>query len=373
MIERNYYDEMMSLLEEPYCRFANRDELIEAFSVLLTPAQAEIFPCFPDFSFRREDPPGQPLSVIRQKIRPELLGDLEQMVEDMEEKKFLLCVGQAAGEKLYMRNYMFSMALSFVYTEGHPLQKPLIHWFHNVKTMDDMRLGFPVDKPLYVTMPHEGALTGDRKYGKISMNVQIPDTREIIPYDLASKAIEQATAHAVRPCICRQVTSEMGKKTCNYPMDYCMILNEPAEATIASKEGVEVTKEEMLELLKKCRDMGLVQSINNANHPYSICNCCRDCCLLLDSLAKGETKLSKPSRFVAYAGANECIKCGICTKACPMEAIRMTIAGALVIPRQCIGCGVCVSKCPKGVLTLLRKNSNNPKGRDIVQEKRPYI
>ncbi|MBQ9157216.1 MAG: 4Fe-4S dicluster domain-containing protein [Eubacterium sp.] len=372
MTHTYYYELMMQELEKPYCRFENRDEFIEAFRLLLTPQQAEVWLAFPDFSLLEEDPPALPLSAIRSRIRPELNPDLISMVKDMEKKIFLVCMGERAGEKVYMRNYVFGLAKTYVFKKGHPLEKPCTNWFYNVTIMDDMRLGLAIDHSFEVTLPHEGALTGNSRHGKIPMNLKIPDTREIVPYDLASKAVEEASRCAVRPCICRQVAGAKGTKECSYEASYCIALNEVADASIASGEGIEKTKEKTLDILKKCRDMGMVQQINNANHPYSICNCCKDCCLCLISLAKGERKISKPSRFVASA-AGGCIQCGICMKFCPMEAIRMTIGGALVIPRQCIGCGVCVSKCPKGALTLLRKDPDSPKEREIPKEKRPYL
>ncbi len=370
--KRVYYDRMMEELERPYCRLENRDEFIEAFSLLLTPEEAELFLAFPDFSLLKEDPPARPLSWVYKQVRPDLWPDLEMMTRDMQKKQFLIEMGEEAGEKLYMRNYLFGFAITFVFKPGHPLEKPCQHWFSNVYMMDAMRLGLAIDHPFEVTLAHEGVLTGDSRHGKIPMNLEIPDEREIVPYDLASEAIINATALGVRPCICRHVSEEEGRKTCDYPADYCMVLNEVAESAIAMGEAVEKSKEEMLDLLTFCRDQGLVQTINNANHPYSICNCCRDCCLLLASMAKGEREISKPSRFVAYARSG-CIQCQACMKVCPMDAIRMTIAGALVLPKKCIGCGLCASRCPKGVLTLLRRDPNSPKERDLEKEKRPYL
>lgn len=48
-----------------------------------------------------------------------------------------------------------------------------------------------------------------------------------------------------------------------------------------------------------------------------------------------------------------CIKCGICTKKCPSEAISL-VAGLPVIDySKCTACGECIAACPDKVLNLL--------------------
>jgi len=48
-----------------------------------------------------------------------------------------------------------------------------------------------------------------------------------------------------------------------------------------------------------------------------------------------------------------CVSCGICSKACPMD-LDPYKSGALFDDPDCIKCGVCVSKCPKNALCFVQ-------------------
>ena len=45
-----------------------------------------------------------------------------------------------------------------------------------------------------------------------------------------------------------------------------------------------------------------------------------------------------------------CIACGICVKACPMQAIRIVDNHAVIDEEKCIACGMCAVRCPRGVI-----------------------
>ena len=369
--DKRYFD-MMDLMEKPYCTSPNREEFIAAIAKMITPEQAEIFPVFPIFSFDPTDPPAQPLSWVAKYVRPQLAVKIEELVKGMIQKHFVICMGSRNGEKLYMRNYLFGLVSTYAFIKNTPLTEPAINWFYNIIKASGVSAHLRVQTANEV-LPHEGALTGDSSHGKIPMHMPIPDKREIIPYDLASKVIENAYSTAIIPCICRLVTAKKGKKECKHPIDgYCMMLDEVADSVIASGFGVRKTKEEMLDILKECRDRGLVQQVDNANRPLAMCNCCKDCCALLNSLARGERTLSKPSRFVAKS-AGKCRECRSCIKSCPMDAIRMTIAGAMVLTNKCIGCGLCAVNCQFGVIVLEKRDSKIVKERDRKRLSRIYL
>ena len=56
--------------------------------------------------------------------------------------------------------------------------------------------------------------------------------------------------------------------------------------------------------------------------------------------------------LLQYMVGDECIACGICAKACPVEAItgERKKAPYKIDPEKCISCGVCMDKCPKNVI-----------------------
>ena len=367
-----FYEKVMDLLEAPYCETPNREEFLEGIAKILTPAQAEIFPFFPDFSFDPVDSPAQPLSWIARQVRPELAKQVEELAKGMLEHHFIVLMGEKNGKKVYMRNYLFGLVSIYAFLENTPLTKASRNWFYDVTKKEGVSSRMRICMANEI-LPHEGVLTGMPKYGKIPMNLSIPDEREVIPYDLASHVIKEAYHTAVIPCICRLVTSKKGKKECDIPVEgYCMMLDEMADTVVAAGMGEEKTKEEMLEILKECRDKGLVQHVDNANRPLAMCNCCRDCCALLNSLARGERTLSKPSRFVAKE-KGKCKKCNICIQKCPMNAIRMTIGGAMILTDKCIGCGLCAANCPFGVISLEKRDEKIKKERDRKRLSRIYL
>jgi len=65
-------------------------------------------------------------------------------------------------------------------------------------------------------------------------------------------------------------------------------------------------------------------------------------------------KLERRKLFNLRINAVKCIKCGICVKACPYDALRYE--GSMNVPApdqgKCDNCGLCVSICPTGAIGL---------------------
>lgn len=61
--------------------------------------------------------------------------------------------------------------------------------------------------------------------------------------------------------------------------------------------------------------------------------------------------LSVPSLHIACDEA-KCIRCGACSKACPMSLDPVASAISAKVPYECINCGECVSSCKKGALSF---------------------
>lgn len=52
----------------------------------------------------------------------------------------------------------------------------------------------------------------------------------------------------------------------------------------------------------------------------------------------------------------DCVACGSCAIACPIEAIKLHLGiTAKVDHQKCIGCGKCAQACPAAVISLSEK------------------
>ncbi len=188
---------------------------------------------------------------------------------------------------------------------------------------------------------------------------------EVMPYEKASEVIRQAGYGAIALCTCRHKASHLGKKCeVNAPMEACTILGNFARMSVAKGWAREATVDELLEVLDQTHKQGLVHICDNVlNEPAFLCHCCGCCCEVLGTIKDFGLSAAHPSNFIPDLDSDKCVKCGICEKKCPIDAIKMTDAAdgskmPEVNKQSCIGCGVCASSCPKGSLTMTQRTDS---------------
>lgn len=361
------HERMMTILERDYTRLCNREEWIAAFREMFTDDEAAAWCLFPEYT-RTEI--GMTVSEAAAEAETGIAEQLPSLVKSLVDKGFLY----PYPENRYCQTYLLDLlADGIINHNGSALHKACLNWWMELKNNPAESSKLTLDIPAHRVVTHEAAITGETRHGRVPMNIDIPDTRKILETDKMSAMLARCRRYAVMECICRKATEEAGTRECDSLMEVCLLLDESADGAVEMGAAREITMEEALDILKACRDQGLVQVTSNAEHPLTICNCCECCCVCLISMSRNEKAIAEGSRFVIdVARSTDCIKCGVCMNTCPAQAIEVHENYVQTWASKCIGCGICASKCPKGVLRMIEK-PGAPK--DLPQQyiKRPYI
>jgi len=190
----------------------------------------------------------------------------------------------------------------------------------------------------------------------------VPIEKSIIPehyvaaFDDAVAIIKKNDMIAVAECLCRKEKIIMGKG-CGKPLESCIMFGSMAKYYIDNNLGRQVNSEEATNIVRQAQEAGCVTQPGTAQNPAGMCNCCGDCCAVLNAVKK----FPRPAEFVfsnyqAAVNSESCTGCEICLERCQMEAITINQGGiAEVNLDRCIGCGLCVTTCSTEAINLMEK------------------
>ena len=195
----------------------------------------------------------------------------------------------------------------------------------------------------------------------IPVNKSLNNQLKVMTYENAEELVRNVKKAVVAPCICRRERHIMGEG-CDKPEEVCISFGIAADFYQGNGLGRVIDQREVLELLKRADEAGMVLQPTNAKDILSICICCGCCCGVLRNIKNYPKPASLVSTaFLAVANPDVCEGCGICEERCQMEAVQLKGDNAFVDVDRCIGCGLCISTCPTGSLTLARKpDSDQP-------------
>ena len=196
----------------------------------------------------------------------------------------------------------------------------------------------------------------------IPINRSIDVEHHVATYDQVRSIVRDSPGpFVVLPCICRK-SKAMKDKPCSktFREETCLAFGDMAAMVLRRKHGREVTRDEVLTILARNEEDGLVLQPANTRNPEFICSCCGCCCGMLSY----QKHLPRPVDFWStsyHADVNvaSCVHCGACVSRCQVGAVGLTGPGgsAKIDLGRCIGCGLCVPTCPSGAMRLRKKDA----------------
>ena len=208
----------------------------------------------------------------------------------------------------------------------------------------------------------------------IPIREDVVQDRLIGTYDGARDLVMKSKGpFAVINCVCRQ-GMDLQEQPCRQSeiRETCLVLGGFAKMVIGAGNGRKLSKEEMIGILERADEVGMVVQPQNTQNPSFICCCCGCCCGVLVSAKK----LPRPAEYFdtnyyAEVDGELCTECATCADRCVMDAISYVDDVASVDLLRCIGCGLCVSTCPDGAIQLYQKTGAKtpPKSKDALYQK----
>ena len=190
----------------------------------------------------------------------------------------------------------------------------------------------------------------------VPVQESVDATHHVANHEDAVAILKSKPRIVVTDCICRKRTAVMDRG-CGKPLEACFMFGSMGQYYLDRNMGREVSLEEAVGILDKCREAGLVTQPATSQNPAGMCNCCGDCCGVLVAL----NRHPRPAEIVfsnhfAVVDRDACTGCETCLERCQMHALGMDADGMAAVDRKrCIGCGLCVTTCPAQAIRLAPK------------------
>lgn len=196
----------------------------------------------------------------------------------------------------------------------------------------------------------------------IPVNQAVDTSLNVAAYEDAVEILKSKDIIVVTDCICRK-QRELVAKSCGKPMEACFMFGSMGQYYIDHDMGRKVDLDEALRIVKDCQAAGLVTQPASSQNPAGMCNCCGDCCGVLQAVNMHPRPADIVlSNYYAAIDQDECVGCEECIETCQMSAIQMNDDGKAEIKlERCIGCGLCVAGCSNEAISLKAKTEQEMK------------
>jgi Na+-translocating ferredoxin:NAD+ oxidoreductase subunit B len=190
----------------------------------------------------------------------------------------------------------------------------------------------------------------------VPVNKSIDYSWPVAPYEDVREILKAKDKISVAKCVCR-TTQGLLDKGCEKPLEVCFQFGSHAQYYVDKGMGRFISLEEALRVIDRCEEAGLVPQPFVAQEIGGMCNCCGDCCEILQSIKTQPKPAEKVyTNYFAAVDRDGCQACATCVDRCQMEAIKIGADNIAEVNRdRCIGCGLCTTTCPEKAVILQRK------------------
>lgn len=186
--------------------------------------------------------------------------------------------------------------------------------------------------------------------GGAGIGMHVIPVEKAIPAEQKSVSIEHIShwvqkykgKYAVGACSCRRSRRIQGEGCGHLEDEMCIGVGDMADYLVETDKGRYISEDEVMEILQRAEDNGLVHQITNIDGEdkiFAICNCCVCSCYALRTSQLFNTPNMSRSAYIAKVDPENCVACGQCVEYCPAGAVKLgqklcTKDGPVIYPNQ---------------------------------------
>ncbi|HME46048.1 MAG TPA: 4Fe-4S binding protein [Syntrophorhabdales bacterium] len=348
---RDVYQRLAKHLSALGMGYPEKDELIEILKENFTPEEAEIALAIPTKVIPFE-PVGVP-DIARHMHGPHMAPkELEHKLTLLAHRGLLFSRKMADGEMGYaLQQFGYGFPQTFFWGGADtPFSRKMAQMIVKYSKREEIRKA-------YGETP-----TKAMRYVPAAQSLD-PESNAVFPFEMMEQLIKKVNVIAVAHCPCRMTADLIGRRKCSHELEVCLKYDDLAEYLIDKKIGREISRQEAIEITRRCEGKGLVHLVDNAREGIRhTCNCCGCCCWSVGSIKRKTIPrdVLMATYFIRETDQEKCSACGACVDICPVKAVRLENDTCVVDTDWCIGCGVCALPCPTSAVSLVRKSDAIP-------------